>query len=261
MNDPHVVALLYKIEHGRSVDYREAEPMDHEEAGFRVKIAKQQVRFEFKEHYATEDAARGAIEDYMRAWEFDAGLRGGPNYFKLKFDHAQIEDRNPPPPTPGVIKISLHARAGMPTMTATLTVLPPCYPPPPSGIMLTPDVQTMYDRYMGYLQGKELLASMAYFCLTVLESSTKTNRKEKPRKVAAEMYEIKLEVLDKIGHLSSKRGGQQARKASGKDNDLTDQDRRFLKKAIEVVILRVAEKAHDPDSDLPETSLSDLPPV
>ena len=75
------------------------------------------------------------------------------------------------------------------------------------------------------------------------------------------MYEIKPEVLDKIGHLSSKRGGQQARKASGKDNDLTDQDRRFLKKAIEVVIRRVAEKAHDPDSDLPEISLSDLPPV
>ena len=258
MNDPRVVALLYKIEHGRSVDYREAEPMDHEEAGFRVKIAKQQVRFEFKEHYATEDAARGAIEDYMRAWKFDAGLRGGPNYFKLEFDHAQIEDRNPPP-EPGMTKISLHARAGMPTMTATLTVMPPCYPPPPSGIMLTPDVQTMYDRYMGYRQGKELLAGMAYFCLTILELSTKEERNR--RKMASKMYGIELGVLDKIGCLSSERGGQQARKASGKDNDLTAQDRHFLEEAIKVVIRRAAEKAHDPDGDLPEISLSDILPV
>ena len=231
--------------------------MDHEEAGFRVKIAKQQVRFEFKEHYATEDAARGAIEDYMCAWEFDAGLRGGPNYFKLKFDHAQIEDRNP---TPGVVVLSGRpVRVEVKLGKATLTVLPPCYPPPPSGIMLTPDVQTMYDRYMGYRQGKEPLASMAYFCLTILELSTKEERNR--RKMASKMYGIELGVLDKIGHLSSERGGQQARKASGKDNDLTAQGRHFLEEAIEVVIRRAAKKAHDPDGDLPEISLSDIPPV
>ena len=87
MNDPHVAALIYKIEHGPSVDYRKAESIDHEEAGFRVKIAKDQVRFEFKEHYATEDAARKAIEDYIRAWEFGAGLENGPSCFKLKLVH------------------------------------------------------------------------------------------------------------------------------------------------------------------------------
>ena len=27
MNDPHVVALLYQIDHGRSVDYRKAKPI------------------------------------------------------------------------------------------------------------------------------------------------------------------------------------------------------------------------------------------
>ena len=71
---------------------------------------------------------------------------------------------------------------------ATGRVLPPCYPPPPSGLKFTPDVQTLYDRFEGYCLGKEPLASMA-------------------------------------------------------------------------VIRRVAEKAHTPDSDLPEISLSDLPPV
>ena len=95
MNDLHVAALIYKIEHGPSVDYSKAEPLDREETNFRVQITNEEVRFEFKEHHATVDAARKAIEDYIRAWEFDAGLRRGPDYFKLKFDHPQIEDPKP----------------------------------------------------------------------------------------------------------------------------------------------------------------------
>ena len=79
MNDPHVVALLYTIEHGQSVDYRKARPLGHEEAGFRVKITNQQTRFEFKEHYATEDAARKAIEPTFlisASWAFFGSPRG-----------------------------------------------------------------------------------------------------------------------------------------------------------------------------------------
>ena len=173
MNDPHVVALIYQIEHGQAVDYREAKPIDHEEPDFCVKIAKEKVRFEFKKHHATAKAAQKAIEEYICAWEIDAGLRqGGPNYFTLKFAHAQIEDRNPTiedrNPTPGVKDISVTVRAGTPTVTVRVTVDKE-YPPPPSGLTITPDVRTLYDRYMGCRQGKEPLPSMAYFCLTVIE--------------------------------------------------------------------------------------------
>ena len=38
MNDPRVVALHYRIEHESSVDYSKAEPVDHEEEGFRLRI-------------------------------------------------------------------------------------------------------------------------------------------------------------------------------------------------------------------------------
>ena len=255
MNDPHVVALIYKIEHGPSVDYSKAESLDREETDFHIQIANKEVRFEFKEHYATVDAARKAIEDYIRTWEFDVGLRRGPDYFKLKYDRAQREDRNP---TPGVA--CFHFRAGEPTVTVRAIVSPPCYPPPPSGVLITPDVQTMYDRYMSSRQSREPLPTMAHFCLNMLEFSTKKepNEKKKRRELAAEMYGIEREVLDKIGELAGTKGGKLARKAAGKDNELTAQDRRFLNKAIEVVIRRAAEKAHDPDSDLPEISLSDL---
>ena len=65
MNDTHVVALFYQIDHGQSVDYREVKPSDHEEKGFRLKISNEQVCFEFKKHSATKDAAQKAIEDYI----------------------------------------------------------------------------------------------------------------------------------------------------------------------------------------------------
>ena len=134
---------------------------------------------------------------------------------------------------------------------------------------LTPDVQTLYDRYKGYCQDRELLAGMAYFCLTVLENSVaqqpqkaSTNRKTSTkRKKAAEKYGIELEVLTKIGFLSSEKGGQQARKASGTNNNLTAQDRRFLEEAIKAIIRRAAEKAYAPNSDFPEIPLSAFPPV
>lgn len=246
MNDPHVVALLYQINHSQSVDYRDAKPIDREEEGFCVKVENERVRIEFKEHYATEDAARKAIEDYIRAWEFSAGLQGGPNYFKLKFDHAQIEDRKP---TPGVTNLYGHARTGVPTATATVTVLPPCYPPPPSGLKITGEVQTMYEHYMRYRQGKELLTSMAYFCWTVTKGSPSTKR------------DFSEGVRKKVSRLSSEKGGQQARKANGTNKPLTDQERRFLEEAIKAFIRRAAERAHAPNSNLPKISLSDLPPV
>ena len=38
MNDPHVVALFYEVEHDSAVDYSAAEPVDHEDHEFRLRI-------------------------------------------------------------------------------------------------------------------------------------------------------------------------------------------------------------------------------
>ena len=102
MNDPHVVALIYDIEHGASVDYEEAEPFIREEPAFRLEVKDKKARFELKGHYAKESAARESIEEYIRVWEFDACLNNGSDSFKLRFDKAEIKDRNP---TPGQVSI------------------------------------------------------------------------------------------------------------------------------------------------------------
>ncbi len=38
MNDPHVVALFYNVDHGQSVDYQKAEPRDYEEDNFSIRV-------------------------------------------------------------------------------------------------------------------------------------------------------------------------------------------------------------------------------
>ena len=167
-------------------------------------------------------------------------------------------------------------------VTISFKLKPKSYPSPPSGLKITPDVKSMYDRLMRYLSGKEPLASMAYFCLTVLEISTRDRCKKAKdagpksskgeiyrvelasvvcpqvvptwRATAAEMYGIERAVLNKIGHLSSKKG---ARKADGQEA-LTDPEARFLKEAIKALIHRAAEVAYGPVSRLPEIKLTDL---
>ena len=249
MNDPHVVALIYGIEHCASVDYEEAESFVLEEPGFRLEVKDKKARFELKGHYAEESAACESIEEYIRVWEFDACLNNGSGSFKLRFDESEIEDRNP---TPGVVCGRVSFRAGVPTISASVTCRVRKYPSPPLDFAISPDVQTMYDRYMSYLQGREPLSGMAFFCLTVLENSVGG------RKAAAQKYQIANRVLGEIGYLCSEKGGSEARKAGGVTKELTEEERRFLNQAIKKIIRRAAEKTYDPTAELDKISLFDL---
>ena len=108
---------------------------------------------------------------------------------------------------------------------------------------------------------------MAYFCLTFLEWMANeeigrhNNQKIKGRDAATEYFQVSKKVLDRIGNLSTKRGGpSEARKREGVKQDLTAAERRFLRKAVEIMIRRTAEKAHAPGKNLVTISLCDLPP-
>ena len=254
MNDPHVVALIYHIEHDNSVNYEKTRPLVRDELAFRVKVKDEKVCFKLRKHYATESEARQSIDEYIRVWELDAGLRHGYDYFELKFDRAKIVDRNP---TPGEIDLSATFTAGIPTTSATLTVAPLDYPAPPLGLSIDADVQTMYDRYMNHLRGHESLASMAYFCFSTISYIAKTQKIP-----ANQYYQISKKVLNRVSRLSSTKGGRLgARKREGIDEDLTEQERRFLKEAVKKMIYRAAEKANDPTKSLSQITLNDLPPA
>ena len=77
MNDPHVAALIYRIEHGDSIDYSQAKPLVVDGPQFRLSVEDMRARFELKAHYSTAEQARDAVADYIRVWEFDATLKRG----------------------------------------------------------------------------------------------------------------------------------------------------------------------------------------
>ena len=262
MNDPHVVALIYRIHHGDTIDYSKAESLERDEPGFRLTVEDKDVRFEFKEHFSTEEQAREAIGNYIRIWGFDATLQyGSPDSFRLEFVKAEIIDRNP---SLGHDRVT--ARIGIQgTGSAKLTVSVRKYPSPPSDIALSPEAETMYQRYMGYRQQREPLPGMAYFCLSMLEDPPTAGPRNRPirdkRSDAAERFGIDKSVLDRIGRLSSTRGGADARKREGTGQPLSSGEQKFLDRAVKAIIRRVAEREHTRNGNLPVLSLSDFPPL
>ena len=254
MNDPHVVALNYKIEHHSSVDYDKASPLDRSEGDFEIHVEGNDVRFAMNRHYATQSEAIESIQSYIRSWELHAALGNGPNEFKLVFDRPEIEDRDP---TPGIIVSSHHERITI-SDSVSHHVSRGAYPRPPSRTMeFSPEIKLMLDRYVGYRAGREPLTSMANFCLTVLLDTVQS---EKDRlKAAARHCDIGYRVLKEVGHLCARKGGAEARKALGIDQDLNGQERQFLEEVVKAIIRRTAEIAGNPNGSRDKIVLSGYP--
>ena len=277
MNDPQVVALIYTVEHGDSVSYENAAPLRHYGwPEFDLTVEDKIARFEFKKFYADKDEALEAIEPFIQQWEFETGIRWGPNNFSLRYKKAEIIDRNPSPPEPGkkgfgasAVLPGLTASAGdlfvggsavLPGLTASAGVLfvNPHYPPPPAGGSVDlddPYVVKMKRRYDEYRLRRAKLPSMAYFCMTVLEE------KYGSLSEAAKKCGVSKNVLVKIRALSSTKGGEDARKAAGADKEFTRKEKRFLNQAVEEIIIRVAQVAADDSQRHPQITMAVLPPL
>jgi len=246
MNDPHVVHLEYRIVCDlERIDWSAAKTAVFEEEDFRGEVVDQRVLFKFKTHYASENDARESLRSFIQNWEFEVGLERGPRAFTLCFAKSHIIDRNP---SNGVMPITLSLATGSPEAKIDLIIQPKRYPSPPSlnKIKRTPDVDSMYDRYLGYRDGKEPLPAMAYFCLTVLEWMAGGSGSRKDRREAiAKKFGIARDVLDKVGELSSEGGGPVARKEEGRNRPYAPNDTEFLNIAIQCMIQRAAEVAQD----------------
>ena len=112
-----------------------------------------------------------------------------------------------------------------------------------------------------YRQGRELLASVANVCLTVLEYSAlqATGGKGGKRKAAANHYQIAMTVLNTVAMLSANKGGPVARKAEGRSDPFTQEETRFLEAAVVAFTRRAAEKAANPSGKMSMITMSDLP--
>jgi hypothetical protein len=203
-----------------------------------------------KAHFSDPAAAQKVVEPILRAWEVDADLRRNRGELRFKYRTAEVIDQSPLPA--GSVNVPVLGNKLLATVgTVSVQVTSSSYPNPPNYFRLNPDTESIVHRYEGYLDGREPLPAMAYFCLTVLEGNADG------RNDAATMYRIDVDVLRKIGELSSERGGlHQGRKASA-IQELSGAEDTWLQEAIKTLIRRLGD-TRDPAS-LPEISMNDLP--
>jgi hypothetical protein len=236
--------------------FSETAPFEVETAAFRVSYGGRTVVVEMIEHHATVESARAAVEPYLRVWEIDDALKLGRPQISFGFERAVLIDRDPPPSfDPGLPEnveaagIGSAEAFGIPTVT-----VPRPFPKPPTGFALSPDLDTLFERWRGYLAGREPLQGMAYFCLTVLEIYGGESG-------AAERFSVSRNVLETIGNLSHTGDPLTARKARAMSRPLNANGTAWLEAVVRALIRRVGEVAANPAGSFTEITMADLPPL
>lgn len=260
MNDPHVDSLRYCLKTDESLEFADPPPLEGETPTLLLRLEDDILTVRPKAHYASVDEAREAVDPYVTAWEIAEATRRGRRKVRFEYQSAQIVDRAP---SPDGNQTASHVVSKFDTVRSVSRAVERAssYPAPPGTFVASPDVETMWQRYEQYVQGREPLPSMAYFCLTVLETSARNvPGKGRNREKALRAYAIQDKVLGKLGELTSKYGdAETARKAGGTGRPLTSAERDWVEKCLRVLIRRVGEKAADPHAKFDRIAVSSLP--
>lgn len=249
--DLHVVSLRYAVEPDEGFSYNSPPPVSFDTPQARFRLADGSLTCDMKMHFSDVKAARDAVEPILRAWEADSDLRHNRGQLRFKFDAPEVIDRSPTPPGSASLVVSSTLATTM-AGSVSVHVASSKYPdPPPEHFRLDPDAETLLDRYYGYLDHREPLPSMAYFCETVLEA------KAGGRKKAAAKYVIDVNILNKIGELSSTRGDDLTSRKAAAAQPLSSTEAAWLEAAIKLLIRRLADTRAL--STLPILTMADLP--
>jgi hypothetical protein len=200
-------------------------------------------------HFATDDEAREHVEPILRAWErADAFTRGSPE-FRFDYESVDVIDRAA---DPGANTKELRALVrATASVGVDLHVQRAAFPKPPDRpLALTPDVETLWNRWLGFLANREPLSSFAYFVHTVVC----LNRSERE---AASALGVAGNVIETLRAVSSYAGGRKG--DALRPHTATEET--WLKATVPILIRRVAEVAADPRAREPQITLADLPPL
>jgi hypothetical protein len=213
-----------------------------------------------REHYPDVGEARRVVGDFLRSWEIKTALELRRGEMRFQFEDSQVIDRDPPPPgSPKIVPLSGVANFTG-NLTAVLHATRRKYPDPPTVFTVTPDVETLWQRYNNYLDGKEPLPSMAYFCLTLIENKAGGKKK---RESAAKLFLIDEEILSTLGNLTTNRGDPKtARKVPEKGKNmiaLRNNEEKWIKAAVKILIRRMGELANIQTAKL--ISMNDFPKI
>lgn len=253
MNDPHVEALYYGIGTGsESISYGDPPAVSFENQIGKFSLVDCKLTIELSEHFPDEQQARQVVQPFLRAWEVETDLTAQIGQVRFTFENSKIIDRDPPQPEGSRV---IHAEVAEMILVGhkpTIHITCGKYPDPPTAFATTPEVELAHSRWARFREGKEPLQSMSYFVLTLIQKLSGS------RKQAAKLFQIDIDILKKVGELSSTKGdAKTARKADFVE--MTGSENSWLEAATRKIILRLGE--HASGKPLAMIALADLPPL
>jgi hypothetical protein len=254
MRDPHVAELKYRLSPLDRVSFVPEPSLDFQNELLSGRLSGDSLTITPKVHFATVEEARAVTDPFLRAWELDDALTHGSTQFRFDYQDVVIVDRNPPPPGSSVKIVVGVAEITLASDTITVSVARSVFPQPPGAFVATPDAESLWNRYEGYVSGREPILSMAYFCLTLIEARGGS------RAGAAKAFRIERRVLDSLGRLTSERGDPSvARKFPRRvpPTPLTATEIAWIEAAVRAIIRRVGDVQQI--AHLPEITMGDLP--
>ncbi len=263
MRDPHVNSLRFRVETGKNISYVNPPPIGVETTEFRAELKEGILTFDFKQHYDSVERARVAVRDFIRGWEIHAALTLGRGHLNFVYDGGEIIDRNPPPSNGSIpIEVADTVIFTESSVVALHSMLQD-YPHPPQMFKLTPDVETLWHRYEGYLDGKEPILAMANFCLTyVVWISQNHFPNMKPFKAVSEYLAVHESISRMLSKLAATAGDlATARKVKVQSTlkSLSTGEIHWIEEAVKLLIRRVGE--YGSGATLTVLTMADLPSV
>lgn len=245
LNDPHVQQLYYRVRTGSGLKYEDPAPLRHSDQLAHYDLADGFLTIAPIVHFSSTAEAQRSFEPILRAWEMHADLKGGhPEMLRFEYEHAAIVERNPTGADSAATPLAVHMTARV-SVEANLTFVLRQYPPPPVGFGYSAEVEIAVERWRQYRRGHSL-ESTAYFILTLLEhvavSLGGPKTAKQARAEAARCFAIHRDILQKIGLLSSERGGPMTGRKFGRP-DLSSVERQWLETATQLLIIRLGEWA------------------
>ena len=260
MKQQRVESLSYQMTSAEDITYDDPPPLDVDTEKWRGRLENGILTCHMKVHYGSVADARKEVESYLRDWKISAAIEHGRGSMTFNYRNASVI--NLAPEGKGGDVVYLEGRAACTARaTAKLTITRRNYLPPPEVFRVSPNVETLWGRYEGYLNGKEPLLGMAYFCLSTIEANYGQGR----RKAAAHALNVGTEVLDALGRLISTKGDNTAaRKAPKRGNwqPLSGTERTWIEAVVKRLIYRVGEYTGcDDSSALTRVGMQDFLPL
>jgi hypothetical protein len=246
VNDPHVESLEYELVTDSTVSFKDAASFDYETADFKLHLERGRLSVSMVKHHASKEEARRAAEQFLRDWELDQAIQHGRRLMRFEFKEAHIIDRNPP--CGGVIPVGMAEELNLAGQVTAVRVSSQ-YPPPPVDFVASSEVETLWNHYDDYLNGRRKLADSAYSCYTFI-----TEEWFNGTPAASNRLNISGKVLDILGRLAGRKGERK----HPSEGPYSNKEKAWLDAAIRLLIRRVGEQAAGV-SVLPRITKADLP--